>query len=757
MISIRNALLAIILLSLVSPLNGGVNQWKAYTSKREVRIVVMDSQQIAWAATSGGLFSYNFATGVFEEFTPAEGLGTLDLTAVSLDDKGYVWIGGSDGYVQRYSPSTGQWLNVTDIYLDRDHGNSKRINRFVNHGDTLFILSDIGVSVYSRSSLEFKDTFFKFGAAPGTITGSVTGLEYFNDTLWISTRNGIASIPVTAQNPSAPEGWKLYKQAEGLLSTTVNQLLAVDNELFAATSSGLSLWRGSAWAAVSGTESWNIIGMTAKKNPGDNIKFYFIRPNSLCFVDNLDHVAFGATRTLTFSSIDSPSLLGTTNSGLLTNIGDPGDIWRTVLPPGPYSNKFVSLAVDGRGILWSATGSAYGDGFMSFDGRDWKSYRAGSDTNICSDNYYKVSIGKENEKWMSNWGCGVTMVDDTGGVVRTFNTRNGIPPTLEGDDNFVVVGGVAADGSGDTWITNRTAPDSTAVVILTSGDSLDYRVKRSMRNPVTIFTDVVIDRNDTKWFSNRGRFDNEIAQGLFYYNDQSVSPGIARGWGRLTPDDGLTSYQVWSLAVDNNGELWVGSDQGITIIFNPADPERTVSTYHPLRDQTIQSILVDACNNKWIGTKQGVFVLSPDGTSILETYTAENTGRKLLDDDIASIGWDKSNGLIYLGTEKGLSSISTPYVSPESSFDELVLSPNPFVVPTLVPLTVDGLVYSSSLKILTVSGDLVKNVVCPCGRVGFWDGRNESGEFVASGIYLIIAYAEDGTQLAVGKLAVLRK
>ena len=176
-----------------------------------------------------------------------------------------------------------------------------------------------------------------------------------------------------------------------------------------------------------------------------------------------------------------------------------------------------------------------------------------------------------------------------------------------------------------------------------------------------------------------------------------------------------------------------------------------------MRDQVIQKIVVDALNNKWIATKQGVFVLSPDGTSILERYTVENTDGKLLDNDVASIALDNHSGTIFFGTEKGLSSLGTPAATPDRSYSELKFSPDPLHLPSATGLIIDGLVQGSTLKVLSVDGNLVREIRTPGGRVGFWDGRNERGEFVATGIYLIVAYSEDGSKVASGKFAVIKK
>jgi flagellar hook assembly protein FlgD len=66
------------------------------------------------------------------------------------------------------------------------------------------------------------------------------------------------------------------------------------------------------------------------------------------------------------------------------------------------------------------------------------------------------------------------------------------------------------------------------------------------------------------------------------------------------------------------------------------------------------------------------------------------------------------------------------------------------------------LVSNSTIKIFTISGDLVRTLSTPGGRMTFWDGKDEKGQYVPTGIYLIVAYNEDGTKVGIGKLAVLR-
>lgn len=747
-----------------------MNQWKTYTVKSQVQDIAIDSSDSAllWIATSGGMFSYHIEKKTFQEFTTSEGLRTIELTAIATDKQGAVWIGGADGILHRYFPNKKNWRYILDIYNDKDHGAYKRINSLKIFRDSLFVLSDLGVSVFSRSKMMFIDNYLH-----ARVT-KARALEIFDNKIWVATDHGIASTSFSNPNPSAPDLWVTYTFSDtitsGLPSNFITSLGIFNNYLIAGTKKGLARFENSRWTTISGTNGLDITDLTVTNSSADAETIYFITSNNqLWHYSSSSPVQIDTQFTYPLSKIINHHILGTKTNGLLhkTNLS-----WNEFAPPGSSSNKFVSIVVDKKGVLWAATGvDIYGRGFMSFNGKVWKSYTREQYPSLGLNGYYKVSLGKDNTKWVSSWGTngGVAIVDDDGIIQKVLNTSNGLPLFNANSPYYTVAGGVATDPQGRTWITSRSPLRDTILAIFHHADSsISYLLQDSrkcftpncqMKNPSIVFTDVVIDRNGTKWFSNFNRFEPEMPNGLYYFNDNIKLPDTdVGGWGKLSDNNGLKSNKIYCIEIGNDGGLWIGSDQGITIIFDPSNPRRSMAVYYPLQDQVIQDIAVDVMDNKWVATQQqGVFVLSPDGTSILSQYTVENTNGKLLDNDVNSIAIDNNTGLIYFGTEKGLSTLTTSAITPKTSFEELLFSPNPFYLPSSTQLTVKGLVRSSSLKILSIDGSLIKNIQSPGGLVGFWDGTDEKGNLVSTGIYLVVAYAGDGNEVISGKLAVIRK
>ncbi|MBI5216913.1 MAG: hypothetical protein HY960_14260 [Ignavibacteriae bacterium] len=742
---------------------GNIGKWKNYTSKKEVRdVVVVDN--VVWAATSGGLFSYNLTDKNFEQFTTSEGLRTIDLTAITADENGNIWIGASNGFVQSFNPRHREWNYVAGIASMTDEP-TKRINSFYVSGDSLFILSDIGVSVFFVSRNEFGDSYRRFGTSP-QLTGKVTSFEIFNNRFWVGTSSGIASTPMTNPNPSEPSSWQVMNN--GLPSIAIRDITCSNDTLFAATSLGIVYFNGVSWNTLSETSGKDITALSTNSDLGliGTPSIFFLTDNEYWIYTSGDFRILASDFPSKLTSIGKMDVLGSTNNGLFINtsvlLRPLGIDWQKIIPPGPPVNKFFGMAVDDKSVFWSGTGQASGEGFISFNGDTWRTFTPQTLPSLNGARYaYQIDIGSDNSKWVSMFGEGVVHLDANNSVQHIFNSTNGLFYTENAHNNrtFVVVTGVVVDRSGDAWINIRSAADRNLLAIYSPGTRTFRYANYPTGSKLPILTNIIMDNHGTKWFTSLSVTENS-SPGLVFYDETKRLPrriDASTGWGIITKDrDGLTDNEVTAVAIDNDGSLWVGTNQGINIIVDPAVPYR-ILPYHPLSGKRVNDILVDPLNQKWVATEQGVYLWSPDGTTVLEHFTVESTQGKLPDDRVSSLTIDNNTGTLYFSTEAGLATLTTPAVAPVPSFGELKIFPNPFLLPSSSELTIDGLVEGSTLKVFTVSGNLVKEISTPGGRVGFWDGLDEEGNVVASGVYIVAAFSKDGTAVGKGKVAVVRK
>ncbi|MCX6134731.1 MAG: hypothetical protein NTU47_13035 [Ignavibacteriales bacterium] len=738
-----------------APLDLG--RWRNFTDMKTVRAVASTTDSL-WAATSGGLFLFNPSSNLFAKFTNSEGLSSNDLTAVTVDGTGRVWVGSSDGYLNAYTPATGQWTVITAIKeSDRVQ---KAIRSLLARGDSLFIATDFGITVLQLSRKEFKDTYANLGFA--TQSG-VNDVKIIKNRIWAATDLGISSAPLGAPNLSSPTSWTPYGTANGLPSSSCSAVTSIHDTIVAGTSNGLAVFTGSGFLAVPAFNGKAISGLLVRTND------VVVLANEASRFVLISYAGFSApavtiatntgmqANAFAAQPLTSVVWVGTSLSGLAKWTG----AWEYKVPNAPRSNLFSSVIVDDRGVLWAASGiSGRGQGFYRYDpylpdNARWKNYTMATDPVMKSDDYYKVSPGANSSVWVSSWGWGlVEVANDT---IRRHLDNSSTPPlagSVPAAPTYVVIGGVGVDSQGDTWLVDRTAVNGNHLVQLKGNNSALYRTSPSDGK----FTNILIDRNNTKWFANSEPSDKP-ANGLYYFNEDSSVTGTRAlgGWGWVTSSDGLPSSIVLSLALDLNGDVCVGTDLGMVIVADPLNPRGSILQRIPLRGQSIQAIAVDAVNNKWVGTKEGVIVVNSDATAVLGQYTLLSTNGKLVDDDIRSIAYDQKRGIMYFGTVKGLSSLEIASVQAQRTISTLEVGPNPYVVPSTSRLTIKGLSAETSIKILSTNGELMSQFKAQGGGRAFWDGRDTEGKVVPSGIYFVVAFSDNGNQSGTAKVAVVRR
>lgn len=97
------------------------------------------------------------------------------------------------------------------------------------------------------------------------------------------------------------------------------------------------------------------------------------------------------------------------------------------------------------------------------------------------------------------------------------------------------------------------------------------------------------------------------------------------------------------------------------------------------------------------------------------------------------------------------------------NLDNAIVYPNPYKPNSGLGHTeiyFDGLTSDVKIRIYTISGRLVKTIeTATTGRYS-WDGRNEEGENVVSGVYIYIITSTipsaSGSNVAKGKIAIIR-
>lgn len=228
---------------------------------------------------------------------------------------------------------------------------------------------------------------------------------------------------------------------------------------------------------------------------------------------------------------------------------------------------------------------------------------------------------------------------------------------------------------------------------------------------------------------------------------------------------------ILCLTEDKNGAVWVGTYSGLFIIPDPSkllDPNMRIQRIKvPRNDGTnfadylldgelVLSIAVDGLNRKWIGTyNSGVYLVSENGTQILEHFTTENSYLPI--DRVHAIACDKFSNAVYFGTTAGLVKYNSDAAPASEDLSNVYAYPNPVRPEYTGWITVAGLMDGSLVKIADASGNVFFEGTSQ-GGILTWDGCDKSGNRVKTGVYYVFASNSDGqtSSGAVAKILVVK-
>ncbi|MFH1196036.1 MAG: two-component regulator propeller domain-containing protein [bacterium] len=731
-----------------------IGSWKNYTCMKNTQAVQSVSNGI-WAITDGGLFLYDSNNNSYLKITKSDGLSSHNLTALAVDNYGKIWIGTLEGVINVYDPANGKVKRLLEIY--NSNKNQKRINDLEVRGDTIYVASDFGVSLIHSATLNFLDTVVKFGSfSAETKVNSV----FVGSLIYICTEAGLAIQKSGVQSLTDPETWNVYPLGVDIIAESILSATEFNNQVMVGTDKGIYRISGSVIEKM-----WFDVSI---------IDFKVFGSNLYCIVSNKDNSGKVSSSSAykfagevfeeiytesgsAFNKIDFSNdgiMIIATSSGLTYF---PSGSSTKLIPDGPASNLFNSVTVDINENLWAGSGrDVTGYGFYKFDGEKWTNYNMATLDVIKSNAYHIASAQENGDVFFCNWGGGVTRFRNNEFI--TFNSENTDLPGIADYPTFIVISGAMNDSKNNSWFLNFVPDDRKVLSVNTSDNQWYHYTFTSPNIPIgNTSQHLVIDQYDTKWFAvTNGNL------GLYYFNEQGTfesSSDDFKGW--ITIENGLRNNNITSLAVDLRGEIWVGTSLGISIIpnSNPDNPKYNILSAEAfaIKQQSITSIAVDAINRKWIGSKEGLFLLSADGSRVLENFTTSNS--PLPANDIKSIAIDNIKGIVYVGTDYGLTSFQTVAVEPLDSFSELFIYPNPVHLSNGqdANIKIDGLIKNTSIKILSISGKLISEFDSPGGKIAFWNGRDLDGKTVPSGIYIIVAYDQEANNVAHGKIAVIRE
>ncbi len=457
-----------------------------------------------------------------------------------------------------------------------------------------------------------------------------------------------------------------------------------------------------------------------------------------------------------------------------------------IIPNSPIRNhcQYLSFVNDDRLLIAGGCLNYFDETFfdgtlMMYEEGTWTSFQEEGIAQQTGVHYKNMTSivqdpKDENHHYASSFGQGIYEFRDMQLVAHYTDKNSPLESAIPSSNRFTRISRLQYDRQGNLWISNADGAanvKSPLKILKPDGEMISLYYKELETLPT--ITEVLFDSRGWVWVVSM-RYDVRLfcidTNGTPY---NTADDRVRTFTEKFTDQDGQSSevYYINDIAEDLNGDLWVLTDRGPYVLYNPSDAFD--DNYHftkikvPRNDGTNYAdylldgvyttcMTIDDADRKWIGTlNNGLYLITGDGLETVHHFTKDNS--PLPSNTIESLALHHPSGELYIGTDRGLIAYTTDATRGEVEYDDdkVYAYPNPVTPDYGGLITVAGLKANSHVKITNTAGRLVAEGTSLGGSFT-WDGKTPQGQRVSTGIYYVLGCDEEGREGVVTKILFIR-
>lgn len=742
-----------------------VGRWRDCLDHSQVRQVALTPDGV-YAAAKGGLFFFDPAYGTLERMNKTTGLSDAGVSTIAYGD-GTLVVAYNNSNIDLVSG--GRVYNLSDIKRSEISGD-KSVYSIRFHGGKAYLATGFGIVVLDLARHEIKETYY---IGTGGIYTTVRDVAFTADSLYAATAEGLKRIAVSDPHPTVSDRWETDSRTDSLtivgMAVAGSRLLvsgyASDpllDHVYCLTDTGYSYMLSGEVRSLHVEGQWVAVCADGSVLSYDTALVYHGERSSYMWGSLMPaDAAYAADGTLWVAH---------SWEGLIGLHPDGTEEYHR--PEGPFSddNVFRLVPFDNRMMLCpGGHTTVYANAYLpprllTATGREWKWLDESNGLLDGMTDVVDVVVNPYDtaETLIALWGHGVASIrnNQVQTVYNESNTGGALTPYVVPDFTTLRTGALAFDDKGNLW----TLVSNSNYALArrgTDGTWSRYSTTRLAAQP-SVDKLVWDSINGYLWFCGR--------ENIIYVHD-----GASR-MARVNPNSGskLQTDDVTALVQDRSGNLWVGTNKGIKVIYNgyqafssggagevsPVNCSNITITNGEFSEylmayESITSIAVDGANRKWVGTSAGgLYLISANGLEQIEHFTAENS--PLFSNKIIALGVQPRTGEVYIGTDRGLQVYRSTATYAESfALEDIHAFPNPVRPGYDGPIAIKGFTRDALVHITDAAGHTVYSTQAFGGQA-IWNGRTASGEPVASGVYYVFASDGEGGNRSVTKILIVR-
>ena len=753
-----------------------MQSWRIHFSAFEA-VNAVESNNIISMAAENGIVQYDLISNEINTFTVTDGLSDKKISAIEV--KGDVLIVGYENgnidLVENNQITNIPWLKRALI------SGNKAIQNILIDKDKAYLCSGAGVIVFDITKKEISDTYVPYDGA------QINDIAIFKDSFLLATNEGIYAASTNSPFLNNKDNWNLKSGLPDYINSgKITQMELFNGHLFFALD--FEAFNGDSLFKIDGNDNLDHFfseSTTIRRLSVSNNHLVISRfSNTLVFdsefkeVKNIFDYAEGpppSPRGAVYMDDTKELWIADGNNGLVRAI-DPFGNNKQVYDNSPLLDGCYKIDIQ-KGKVAVAGGGLTGNlqkinairGVYLFEDEQWNNISKKTHPVELVDSLNSDIIGiavnpkNTDQVAFSSYSRGGLKILNGTEITQQFNQYNSPLEEQLGNNEVMIISDLQYDKDGNLWMVN--AGVNPLKMLDKDGKWHTYSLGAPSNHNFPLR--LLIDSRGYKWiamngvgvvaFDDNGTFDD-------LSDDRTVTITDSEGFGSLP------SKEVKTIAEDIDGEIWLGTANGIAVFYSvgsifdggygDADASQIVvfddekEDFVPIFDKvTVSSIAIDGGNRKWIGTSaSGVFCMSPNGKNEIFQFGTENS--PLVSNSIVDIKMDYESGEVYFATEEGLISYRADITSGDNSFSNVIVYPNPVRPEYTGVITIEGVGYESYVRVTDISGNLIYQTISNGGTI-LWDGKRLTGERVQSGVYLVWSAKEEGKGDNVAKILIL--
>lgn len=752
----------------------GIGQWRDHLPYDYATNVEAFNSYI-FCSTPYSMFYYDQDYNMVSRLSKVNGLSDLGVSDISLNEElGILVVAYQNTNIDLILDDL-SIINIPDIKRKEILGN-KTINSIMNYGKYAYLSCGFGIVVLNVEKMEIKDTYY---IGPQGTSINVLSMTHNDTALFAATESGVYYADINDPNLAYFGNWtkmqgtpfpnalcNIIYNYNGMLFLNYTDPDDPEDDLFVLQD---GTWRELEQEATNRTYSLRTSGNQLLVSYSYDLRVY--DPD---LTTHLKIYTYGDSSPAPADAIkgtDGNYWIADRYKGLVKTWAD-GYQREFIKPSGaPTADIFDMAVLDGKmyvvpGALTATWGNTWhGAQMFSFIDEEWKTYNSNNSPGLDTlRDFVSIAVDPLNSNHVlaGSWNRGMVEWDDNG-FKQIINSDNSslMPNMIEGPP-VVKVGGIAFDADNNMWVTNSGA-EKVVAVRRNNGTPDGYWESYNLgtsTNGIDL-RKIIVDTYGQKWMLPRTTQSNPNY--ILVFNDQNPEGSQFRGLKSGAGYGNLPGSNVFAIAEDLEGEIWVGTDEGVAVFYSPqdilttqhSDAERILVDFdgyvqYLLETESVKAIAVDGANRKWFGTERaGVFLLSADGTEQIHHFTEDNS--PLFSNNITSIAINDETGEVFFGTAKGLISYKSDATPGQDTNTNVYAYPNPVKPGYSGPIAIKGVVKDAYVKITDITGTLIYETQAEGGQA-IWNGCNMDGKKAHTGVYLVFISNSDGSETMVTKI-----